>query len=74
MCQLADWIDAAAFTQGALKLAVEHQHGVYDCYYIACAQSMNVPLITADKRLSRKFANLVPSGIINLYDASGTTA
>jgi predicted nucleic acid-binding protein len=35
----------------ALQLAVELQHPIYDCFYIALAQRERVALVTADKRL-----------------------
>ncbi|QBK30121.1 type II toxin-antitoxin system VapC family toxin [Roseitalea porphyridii] len=65
---LVDWLDSRAFTQAAMPMAVSYQHGVYDCHYVAAAQSLRVPLITADKKLARKFADAVPAGIICLYD------
>lgn len=37
--------------QGALHLASALDHPVYDCLYIALAQSRDCPLVTADARL-----------------------
>jgi len=42
----------------ALKLAVERDHAVYDCVYVAMALTRAAPLITGDARLARKFADL----------------
>jgi predicted nucleic acid-binding protein len=36
----------------ALRIAMEHDHPIYDCCYVALARRDGVPLITADKRLS----------------------
>jgi predicted nucleic acid-binding protein len=36
---------------GALELAVELRHPIYDCFYLALAQRERCPLITADARL-----------------------
>jgi predicted nucleic acid-binding protein len=36
---------------GALALALDLDHSIYDCFYIALAQREGAPLISADKRL-----------------------
>ena len=33
----------------AIKLAVEIKHNLQDCMYLAAAQGLDAPLITADK-------------------------
>ncbi|MFG1479954.1 type II toxin-antitoxin system VapC family toxin [Xanthobacter sp. V4C-4] len=45
--------DELLFT--ALEIAVTYNHPVYDCVYIACAREFDLPLVTADARLLRKF-------------------
>jgi predicted nucleic acid-binding protein len=35
----------------ALTLAIELDHPIYDCFYLALAERERVPLISADKRL-----------------------
>lgn len=70
---LAQWIGANDFLADAIALATENQHGVYDCLYVAAARAHNVPLVTADIALARKFAGVVSAGIINLYDRIDTT-
>lgn len=40
----------------ALSLAVELGHPVYDCVFLALAQSLSVQLLTADRRLWRACA------------------
>ena len=37
-------------------MAIEIDHPVYDCLYLACAEAMGSDVITADKRLSNKSA------------------
>jgi predicted nucleic acid-binding protein len=40
----------------ALRLALDLQHPVYDCYYLALARRDNGIFVTADKRFLRKLA------------------
>ncbi len=35
----------------ALALALELDHPIYDCFYLACAEREETPLLTADRRL-----------------------
>lgn len=35
----------------ASAIALEIDHPVYDCFYLACAEGDGVPLVTADKQL-----------------------
>jgi predicted nucleic acid-binding protein len=42
----------------ALQLAVELQHPVYDATYLALAKALNVPIVTADRRLVKKVSAL----------------
>jgi predicted nucleic acid-binding protein len=50
---------AAALHERALEIAIELQHPVYDCVYLACAEAVEDGcLITADRR----FYNVVASG------------
>ncbi len=68
LVEMCDWRPAGEWISAALPMAVEYQHSVYDCLYVALARSLDLPLITGDKRLSQKFSAIVPAGIINLYD------
>jgi predicted nucleic acid-binding protein len=48
----------------ALALAIELQHPVYDCFYLALARQRNAVVVTTDRRLVRRcgdsvFATLV---------------
>jgi predicted nucleic acid-binding protein len=37
----------------ALRIAVQRDHPIYDCFYLALAQREGLPLATADRRLAR---------------------
>lgn len=38
----------------AIKLSIDLNHPVYDCYYAVCAKMMSLPFLTADKKFVRK--------------------
>ena len=42
---------SAALADRAMAMALELDHPVYDCLYLACAEFTGKPLITADRRL-----------------------
>lgn len=39
----------------AMQLAIEHDHPVYDCLYVACAELRHAELLTADDRMASRF-------------------
>ena len=43
--------DSASLLADALALALQLQHPAYDCFYLALAHRVDVPLVTADRRL-----------------------
>ena len=43
-------------TANAFKLALAHQHSVYDCLYVALALEAQCELVTADEKLFRAFS------------------
>ena len=47
-------VGAAALTARAVAIAVELDHPVYDCLYVALAEARHAQLVTADKRLLGK--------------------
>ena len=53
----------------AFRLAAERDHAVYDCIYVAMAIDMGKPLITADRKLARKFGGLPGLDLIDLNEA-----
>ncbi len=40
----------------AFSIAMELQHPIYDCFYLALAEQRNCQLVTADRRLVRRCA------------------
>ncbi len=47
-----------------LRLACEKSHPAYDCFYVRLAEQLEVPLVTGDKPLARKF----PERVVLLED------
>ncbi len=39
----------------ALDIAISQEHSVYDCLFIALSRTLEAPILTADKKLRRKF-------------------
>lgn len=48
----------------ALLIAVRLQHPTYDCFYLALAQALDTPLVTADRRL----LNVLSTGQPSLFE------
>ena len=55
----------------AAQLAVEVDHPVYDCLYLACAESTGSVLVTADQRLAGKVAECWSSIDVRYIGAPG---
>jgi len=49
-------VPTAALGETALNIALTLDHPVYDCFYLALAQSRKCQMITADKRLLGRLA------------------
>ena len=47
----------------ALEIAIELNHPVYDCFYLAVAESQGAILVTADTRLLKAVSKTVFAGI-----------
>ena len=50
-------IDESPMMARALQLAIECDHAVYDCVYLAVAEALDSELITADVKFARKLAS-----------------
>jgi predicted nucleic acid-binding protein len=48
--ELVQTISEVPFNLRAAELAVELQHPIYDCFYLAMAENMDEELVTADLR------------------------
>jgi len=48
-------VPTVALAEAALELSVQHGSTAYDSAYIALAQQLSLPLVTADEALARRF-------------------
>lgn len=48
----------ATLLRAALELAVQYDHPVYDCLYVALAERADAILVTTDRRLIAAFADM----------------
>lgn len=54
---LITFVDEGAVAPRALEIAIELDHPAYDCVYLAVAEMLDAPFVTADERLQRKLAD-----------------
>lgn len=47
----------AMLVEHASEMAIELQHPVYDCLYLACAELLSEPMVTVDRRIIAAVAN-----------------
>ena len=65
--ELANITDAVALKPSteliikAAALAVQIDHPVYDCVYLACAEAEQAPLVTADEKLAQRARDAYPT-------------
>ena len=52
-----------SFAARALQLAVTLNHAGYDCFYLALAERLKVPFVTADRRLQTKLFGSEDTGL-----------
>lgn len=55
----------------AISIAMEMDHPIYDCLYLACAESTESDLITADKHFVDKVVNRFPGAPVRHISARG---
>lgn len=48
---IVELTELAGLAQAALSLSASLNHPAYDCFYLALAQTRNLPMITVDRRL-----------------------
>jgi predicted nucleic acid-binding protein len=51
-----EFVSMSALAARAAAIAVQLDHPVYDCFYIALAEGRQLPLVTADARLLARLA------------------
>jgi predicted nucleic acid-binding protein len=44
-------VPVADLYEDALRLAIDLDHPIYDCFYVALAMRNQAPLVTADRKL-----------------------
>lgn len=65
LCPSADLVERAA------QLAVDMEHPVYDCLYLACAEATESALVTADRKFMDKVAENLPDADVRYIGAPG---
>ncbi len=64
------WVQRGlTLAERAVEVALELAHPVYDCFFIACAESMDAVLVTADDRLRKAVADTpFAARVVSLLD------
>lgn len=55
---ISHWQNDLELSDAALELAGRLDHPVYDCLYLACSQSLDAEIMTADRRLAELAARI----------------
>jgi predicted nucleic acid-binding protein len=64
-------VPTARLARLATAIALEINHPIYDCMYLSCADLLNVPLITVDRRLLGKLSTTRYAGrALHLHSVS----
>lgn len=61
----------ADLVERAVRMALELDHPIYDCLYLACAETTESDLITADQRFADKAVDRLPSASVRYIGAPG---
>ena len=56
-----NWIPTRTLLPPSLRLAVQFKISVYDAIYVALAQGLQCPFVTADRLLAEKIAQALPA-------------
>ena len=69
LSQALTLLPSEGFAEMALDLALSLGHPVYDCFFLAIAQTLDFPLITADKRFRERLRGTELEGrVVTLED------
>jgi len=69
---LVSFVASESFLARAFEIAVELQHPVYDCIFIAVAEAHGIPLVSADRRLvARVSSSLFGPLVLDLATEDG---
>jgi predicted nucleic acid-binding protein len=61
---LSEVVKSAHIIESAFSLAQNIDHSVYDCLYLACAESRGSRFVTADKHFFQKLRGSVLAGLV----------
>src|SRR6185437_13955244 len=62
-------VPSAELAPSAADIALQLDHPVYDCFYLALAERREIELLTADRRLVRKAAGSPWQGWVRALEA-----
>lgn len=54
---LVELYSATSLIARAVQIAFDHDHPVYDCFYLALAERLQIEIVTADVRMVNEFAS-----------------
>ena len=69
LTDLINPVDERPFIGRALAIAVELNHAVYDCIYLALAEARGEKLLTADDKFARKLAASTYASLVQTFEA-----
>ncbi len=62
------FVPIAQLHKRAIEIALEINHPIYDCLYLACAEAFGVRLITADQKILNKTRSFTHANFIRIFD------
>jgi len=66
--KIGEFTPAIVLSERAAELAMDIDHPIYDCLYLALCEQRDLPLITADRRLAEKANESTDITVINVLD------
>ncbi len=65
---IPELLPTSPFIYRAIELAIDLDHPIYDCVYLACAMHQNGLIVTADKRLFNKLQPTAYKDLVKFLD------